>query len=156
MNTATAAAQPTAARGVLTEVVAATATKPGYIVLSIPGSSYQLHLRPVGELAARVGAPGVGKRLVGTITVEARRIDRVQSGGRYVEPVIGRPRRVQGRVTGVDLASGTMTVDAGGAIAVDGLPLPIRCKPTDPRQRADQFAVGEMVSMDVLDGATIG
>lgn len=146
---------PTAARGVLHEIVAATATKPGYIVLAIPGSNYQLHLRPSAELAARLSPANVGKRLVGQISVEARRIDSVRTGGRYIEPVHGRPRRVQGTVTAVDMASGTIIVDAGGATTVDGLPLPVRCRPTDARQRADQFAPGDLVSMDVLDGATI-
>lgn len=143
------------ARGVLDSVVAPTATQAGYVVLAIPGSNYKLHLRPAGAGAGRFGAERVGKRATGRISVEARRIDLVQSGGRYVEPVHGRPRRVQGKVVAVDAGAGVLVVNAGGASAVDGVGLPVRVRPTDQRQNVGQFPVGSLVSMDVLEGATI-
>ncbi len=133
---------PTLARGVLEEIVAPTATKPGYIVLGVPNTNYKMHLRCAEELdAARVG-----KRFIGKITAEARRIDVVQTGGRFVEPVFGRPRRVQGSVVTTDSASNTITVNAG---------VPITVSISDRRQKAEQFEVGQVVSFDVLDGATI-
>mgnify|MGYP001458594714 CR=1 FL=1 len=51
--------QPTQARGTLAQIVEATALKPGYLVLAVPNTSYELHLQPVGG----VGAPSV--RVVG-------------------------------------------------------------------------------------------
>ena len=83
---------------------------------------------------------------MGTITARARRVDTVPSGGKYVEPVIGRPRRVQGRVIGHASGSGgdRLIVDAG---------VPMHFTLTDGRQHPKDFAVGDMVSFDVLDGA---
>ena len=42
---------------------------------------------------------------------EAKRIDVVTTGGRYVEPVYGRPRRVQGTVIAIE--DGAVVVNAG-------------------------------------------
>jgi hypothetical protein len=137
------------ARGVLAQVVDATATKPGYIVFSLPGSSYQLHLIPDGAITSQVG-----KRLIGTITCQARRVDLTRQGGRFVEPLVGRPRRVQGIVIAQDAQAGTITVMAGGASAVDGPGLPVVLKLTDARHSAGQFPIGELVGCDVLDGGT--
>lgn len=131
---------PTLARGVLAELHAATATKPAIAVIEFPNSNYQLHLVPTSQIATPVG-----KRIVGTIRVQARRLDIVDTGGNFVEPVIGRPRRVQGRVVEVDETSNTVIVDAG---------MVIHLSLTDPRQRARQFPKGELVSCDVFDGAT--
>lgn len=131
---------PYLARGVLGSLNAATATKPAYMVLEVPNTSYQIHLLPLGEIKA---APG--KRIVGIINAQARRVDLVKSGGRYVEPVAGRPRRVQGAVIARDASSNTITINAG---------VPIVLKLTDDRQRADQFNEADFVSCDILDGAT--
>jgi hypothetical protein len=130
---------PALARGTLIEHVAASATRPSVVKFGVPNTSYELHLRPVGEIKAQPG-----KRLIGVIRGEARRIDIVTTGGRYVEPVMGRPRRVQGTV--VRHEGGAIVVDAGVAI---------HCTPTDSRQKAEDFAPGTMVSFDMLDGATI-
>lgn len=131
---------PYLARGVLAQIVAPTATRPGHIVLALLDTSYEIHLLPVGPIATPVG-----KRIVGVIRAEARRVDVVKSGGRYVEPVAGRPRRVQGTVVGRDASANTITVNAG---------VPIVLKLTDARQRADQYEDGAFVSCDVCDGAT--
>ena len=87
----------------------------------------------------------VAKRILGTIRVDARRVDRVDTGGKYVEPVYGRPRRVQGRVLLVNDSSRTLVVDAG---------MPIHLHLLDDRQRPGDFAPGDLVSCDVRDGAT--
>lgn len=132
---------PTIARGTLGSVVLASATKPAYITFLVPNTSYEMHLLPtppLSEIKAQVG-----KRLLGTIRAQARRIDVVQTGGQYVEPVMGRPRRVQGTV--IAIAGDSVVVDAGVAI---------HCRPTDARQQAGQFSVGQFVSFDVLDGST--
>lgn len=130
---------PALARGTLIEMMNATATRPALVKFGIPNTSYEMHLRPSGEITAQPG-----KRLIGIIRAEARRIDTVTTGGRYVEPVMGRPRRVQGTV--VRAEAGAIVVDAG---------VSIHCTPTDARQKAEDFAPGTMVSFDVLDGATI-
>lgn len=152
MSTTAPAPTPTIARGTLREIVAPTATKPGYLVFALPGSGYELHLRPVPGPEAIRAQPG--QRLVGTITVQTRRVDLVKAGGRFVEPLVGRPRRVQGTVLAVDAANNSLTLSAGGASAVDGPGLPIVCKLGDARQRAEQFPVGSLVACDVLEGGT--
>jgi hypothetical protein len=129
---------PRLARGVLEETLEPSATRPERLVLSFPNTSYRVHLIPQGKVQTPVG-----KRIIGTIHAKARRIDEVRTGGRYVEPVYGRPRRVQGRVIGTE--AGAVVVDAG---------VPIHCTPTDPRQKAADFQPGQFVSFDVLDGAT--
>lgn len=110
-----------------------------HIVVSIPDTSYQLHLTPTAPVMTKKG-----DRIVGTIRLSARRIDVVQTGGRYVEPVFGRPRRVQGTVIAIE--GDSIVVNAG---------VPIWVQPTDPRQSPGGFQIGQFVSFDALEGATI-
>lgn len=131
---------PTTARGELAESHPAAGANPAHVVLTFPNTNYRTHL-----LAAQPVTTPVGKRILGTIRVQARRVDTVHTGGRYVEPVYGRPRRVQGSVIAADTATRTIVIDAG---------FPIHCELTDARQRADDFQPGQFVSCDVLDGAT--
>ncbi len=137
------------ARGQLYDSFSATATRQAGISFHLPGSQYQLHLRSEGAVTGQVG-----KRIVGVIHASARRVDFTNQGGRFVEPVIGRPRRIQGTVIAHDTAANTITVDCAASAAVDGVGLPIVCKLTDARQKPEQFALGTIVGFDVLDGAT--
>ena len=130
---------PTHPRGNFVANVAETATKPPFVKFSVPNTSYELHLRATGAIAAQPG-----KRLIGLVRAQARRIDITTTGGQFIEPVMGRPRRVQGTVIAV--VNGAVVVDAG---------IPIHCTPTDSRQSADQFSPGQFVGFDVLDGASI-
>ncbi|MFN0011084.1 MAG: hypothetical protein ACKVS8_05495 [Phycisphaerales bacterium] len=152
-SSAAADAALSVARATLAEIVPATATKHAHIVLTLTGSSYALHLRTTPAAADSLAAR-LGKKVSGIITVQARRVDVAGTGGRFIEPLVGRPRRVQGTVLARDTAANTLTLNAAGAAAVDGPSLPILLKLTDARQRADQFAVGVMVGCDVLDGGT--
>ncbi len=131
---------PALARGTLAEIVAATATKPEFVKIAFPNTSYEMHLLPTGPISTPVG-----KRILGTIRAKARRVDTVETGGRYVEPVYGHPRRVQGTVIAADAASNSILVDAS---------IPIHCTLTDARQKAADFQPGQFVSFDVLDGTT--
>jgi len=112
---------------------------PEWIVMRVPGTDYRLRLgvyKPVGV--------AVGKRLVGTIRATARRIDLIGTGGEYVEPVYGEPRRIQGSVLASDATDQTITVKAC---------VPITVK-VGPGQRAEQFPIGAMVSFDALSGTS--
>ena len=111
-----------------------------HFVLEVPNTSYQLHLVPTAPVNV-----AQGKRVVGVIRLQARRVDVVGTGGRYFEPVYGRPRRVQGTVVGVDASANSLTVNAG---------VPVVVTLTDERQQASSFAEGQLVSFDALDGAT--
>ncbi|MFI4915730.1 MAG: hypothetical protein ACIAS6_04395 [Phycisphaerales bacterium JB060] len=129
---------PGLARATFREAIPATATRPAHVRLGFANTSYDLHLLPTSPVKAEPG-----DKVFGTIQARARRIDPVPSGGMYVEPVIGRPRRVQGRIVGH--GSDTIIVDAG---------VPFHCTLTDDRQHAQDFKVGDMVTFAVLDGAS--
>jgi hypothetical protein len=126
------------ARGTLAGLAEATLTKPAMIKFAVPNTSYELYLQPDGAVHANVG-----KRLIGIIKASARRVDVVGTGGQFVEPVFGRPRRVQGTV--VAITPEAIVVDAG---------VTIHLSLTDSRQNPTQFSIGQLVSCDVLDGAT--
>lgn len=127
-------------RAKLLERIDETATTPAFVVIGSANTSYKTHLIPDGEIAAQPG-----KRIEGEIRAEAKRIDVVTSGGRYIEPVFGRPRRVQGSVLAVNAEANTLVIGAG---------FPVVVTPTDKRQSASDFNVGDFVSMDVVRGAT--
>ncbi|GIK20037.1 MAG: hypothetical protein DYG93_06905 [Leptolyngbya sp. PLA2] len=129
---------PRHARGTLLELRPETATKPAFAVITYPNTRYELHLVPRSGITTPPG-----KRIVGTIHALAKRIDEVGTGGRYVEPVAGRPRRVQGIIVAVEPSTNEIVVNAG---------VPIHCRPTDPRQKATDFREGQFVSFDVMEG----
>ncbi len=131
---------PTLARGVFAGVAAATATKPACMTVTFLNTNYEMHLVPAGVIKTEPG-----KRIIGMIRAKARRVDVVQTGGRYLEPVIGRPRRVQGSIIVTNDGRRSIVVDAG---------VPIECELTDDRQKPSDFAAGQFVSFDVMDGAT--
>ncbi len=108
------------------------------LVLGLAGTDYRLHLVVDGGAAIVVG-----KAVVGTICARARRVDVIDAGGRYIEPVYGRPRRVQGSVVAVDAGVNTLTVHGGCAVVCELV----------AGQRAGDFCVGQMVSFDVERGA---
>lgn len=107
------------------------------LTLRLPGTSYQ----PLLTAATR---PTAGEKVAGIVRLKARRMDLPVAGGRYVEPVAGRPRRIQGRVIGVDAAKNEVQVRAGFAVVAT---------PLAP-QKASDFCVGQTVSFDAEPGAT--
>ena len=109
------------------------------VTLEVPETSYRLELLTLKPVDTPVGKP-----IAGTIRVSARRVDVVRTGGRYIEPVFGRPRRVQGRVLSIDGGTNSITVQAG---------VPVVLK-LNRHQRADAFQLDDLVSCDVLPGAT--
>lgn len=111
----------------------------GAFVLKLPGTDYRLHLVPAQGLTV-----AVGQKVTGVIRAQAQRMDVIPAGGRYIEPVFGRPRRVQGRITGGSVQNNAVYLKAGPGLVVT---------PMAP-QRAGDFAVGQMVSFDVRAGAT--
>jgi hypothetical protein len=107
------------------------------VVLSVPGTDYRLHLVPDGTVEA-----AVGKRVRGTIHARALRMHRSDGGGRFIEPIYGAPRIVSGTVTAVDEDANRLLVDVSVPMWVEMHEL----------QRADEFAVGELVNFYVESG----
>lgn len=127
--------EPGVVHGVLLEQDAQTA------VIALPGTDYRLSLT-----IARPIEPGVNQRVSGRIIARAKRLDTTRGGGRFIEPIYGRPRRVQGVVTATESSSQSVTVRC--APGCD-----IVCKLTSPGQTTDQFAIGQMVGCDLEKGA---
>lgn len=130
--TTSAAPAPQLARGVLA------AAAPDRITFGIPGTDYQLHLAVRGPLGTHAG-----KRLVGTIRVQARRADVVKTGGRFIEPVMGRPRRIQGEVAAVDPTARAIIVRSVVPVVAA----------LDAHQSPDMFRIGDLVAFDAAPGA---
>ena len=130
----TTATNPNLATGVATNIT------DDSFSLAIPGTDYRILL----QTTTRLNAPE-GKRVSGVITAQARRIDKIRGGGAFLEPMEDRPRRAQGRVRAIDKARQTITVHTGAA--------PIVLK-TNDAQRAEDFEIGEMVTLAVKPGAS--
>ena len=111
-----------------------------HIELAISDSDYRLHLVTDSPINANVG-----DRVIGTIHVRAKRVDITGTGGRFIEPIYGRPRRLQGRIVGGDVTDNHIFVACGATVIVTF---------TDSRQNADDFDIGQIVGFDIERGAT--
>jgi len=112
----------------------------GTITLAKPGTNYALELVTLEPVAKPAGA-----KIRGEIRVQAARMDVIASGGKYIEPVAGPPRRVAGRIVEVDARANLVIVDVG--------PFTVVCTP-HPLQKASKFAVDQMVTMGIRPGAS--
>lgn len=110
------------------------------IALSFHGTNYQLHLTAAGLS----GALTAGRRARGRIEASALRMHRATAGGRFIEPVYGHPRIVQGAVVEVDEAGNRLLLDVG-------VPMWVRPPANQP---AATFKPGEMLNFLVQSGAT--
>lgn len=112
----------------------------GTITLAKPGTNYALELVALEPVSKPVGA-----KIRGEVRVQAARMDVIASGGKYIEPVAGPPRRVAGRIVEIDARANLVVVDAG--------PFTVVCTPHE-LQKASKFAVDQMVTMGVRPGAS--
>ena len=110
------------------------------LTLKLPGTHYRLELVPAGKKEGL----SKGDTAHGVIRCQSQRIDIAATGGRFVEPCVGRPRRIQGRVIGGSAARNEIHVSAGAYLVVT---------PMSP-QRAADFTVGQLVMFDAHAGAT--
>ncbi|MDZ4755323.1 MAG: hypothetical protein SGJ11_12625 [Phycisphaerae bacterium] len=110
------------------------------IVVSIPGTDYRLHLRP--SVPASSIAAQEGKRIRGRVRGRALRIHGAAAGGRFIEPIYGHPRIVQGTVAVVDDRLNRLLVDMVIPVWLD----------LAEGQRATEFSVGQTVNMYVESG----
>lgn len=112
----------------------------GTVTIAKPETNYALEL-VVDEPVTRA----VGEKVRGEVRVNAARMDVIETGGKYIEPVDGPPRRVAGRIVEIDGAANLVIVDAG--------PFNVVCTP-HPLQKASKFRVDQMVTMGVKPGAS--
>ena len=83
----------------------------------------------------------VGKWVSGSIHAPARKIDVVSEGGNYVEPLFGRPRRMQGLVLRQNVAENSLIVQTAYETTAQ-LPL---------QQQAADYPAGSRVGWDNAD-----
>jgi hypothetical protein len=131
----------------------------GMVTLKVPSMNYRNSFMVKGATGADLGAREVetrgkpapltatgpvlkaGERVSGRIVAPAWKVDRVEMGGNYVEPLVGRPRRMQGMVLAVDGAKNELTVQVGYEVTVK---LP-------EKYRASDYQVGERVGWDNVE-----
>lgn len=110
------------------------------IVVGLAGTQYRLHLlvdQPIGQ--------EIGKRLTGQIRCSVWKVDFVNAGGgSFIEPIYGRPRRVQGPVVHKLTDINALVIDCCGCPVVGLLP---------ERWKAAEIQIGTRVGLDVHDGA---
>lgn len=114
----------------------------GEVVLSLPGTSYRLHLKPTVSAAAITTE--IGKRIRGVVRGKAQRMHLAAAGGRFIEPVYGHPRIVQGTVLAVDTAANRLLIEMVIPAWLD----------VAEGQKASEFAPGTLVNMYVESGMT--
>lgn len=110
----------------------------GRVTLGIPKTEYRLDV----ATAAALPASALGRRSTGRLVGRALRLHPASAGGRFIEPVDGHPRIVQGSVLAVDAATRGILIDAV-------VPMWLR---TADDQPLEQFALGAMVNCYVESG----
>lgn len=81
------------------------AIEDGVVTLKTPNNNY----RNSFKLADGVTLTH-GQRVTGTIHAPAWKVDHVELGGNYVEPLFGRPRRMQGTILSIHTDTNELTV----------------------------------------------
>ncbi len=109
----------------------------GMVTVRVPGMNYQNTFQLAGDAAGLT----VGERVRGTIHAPAWKVDRVDLGGNYVEPLYGRPRRMQGTILGVNVATNELTVQVGYEVTMK---MPAKYSAAD-------YQVGERVGWDNIE-----
>jgi hypothetical protein len=113
------------------------------IVFAPANTNYELRLAAEGTLD---GAQ-VGVMIDARIRAAAKKLWTVPSGGNFIEPIFGPPRRIQGRIRYLDEQQ--MVVQAGTSIIVT--------LPTDPAAYdlvRGPLTLGTLVNVSALPGAT--
>lgn len=78
-----------------------------HVVLAPPGNSYEIRLVPTMPVGA-----SVGQRVSGRIEASALSVHRASGGGRFIEPIMGEPRIIAGRVLDIDVEASRIMVDS--------------------------------------------
>ncbi len=108
-----------------------------HIVVGIAGTQYRMHLAVAEPVTAEVG-----KRIAGHIIAQVWKVDFVSTGGAYIEPVYGKPRRIQGNVIGKTTGTNALIVEVASCPFVAQLP---------DRWQAADIPPGTDVGLDIPD-----
>lgn len=117
--------------------------KPGSVVFLPSNTNYELHLQTPGTT---YDGP-VDEPIEAMIRLQARKVYTVPSGGNFIQPIVGPPRIVQGRVRHVE--EGRLVVQAGTVFVVE---LPPSDDAIDLAR--GPIGAGSLVNVVALPGAT--
>lgn len=106
-----------------------------HVELSIPATSYRLRLASSSPISQPLG-----KRIPGIVRCNVWKVDLVSAGGDYIEPVFGKPRRIQGHVIAKSADSIVIRVCGTPFLGI----LSDHCKLTP-----DLIPIGSRVGMDI-------
>jgi hypothetical protein len=112
------------------------ALQDGLVTLAVPHSNYKNSFQLAGG-----SLPAPGQKVKGTIHAPAWKAEAVELGGNYVEPLYGRPRRMQGTILSVNAAANELTVQVGYEVTVK---LPEKYKAAD-------YQVGSRIGWDNVE-----
>jgi len=130
-----------AARDTCSLVLESVRADTGEIELGVPGTEYRLFLRCAVD-PATLRPAGPGRRVRGSIHGQALKLFRAHAGGRFIEPLWGHPRIVQGTVVDADAAANRLLVDM---VVPAWLSL-------EPGQTVSEFPRGTLVNMYLASG----
>lgn len=88
------------------------------VVLAVDHCDYRLDLALPPQCRSTDLAGKLGARITGTIHAKALRMHQARAGGRFIEPLEGKPRIVQGFVLAVDEPGNRVLLDCGALIWV--------------------------------------
>jgi hypothetical protein len=111
------------------------ATDGHVVTCAVPHTQYE-HAFEVGDPAV-LGAPG--HRVYGEVYATARKVEPVDVGGNFSEPIAGRPSHMQGAVLSVDPQQHELVVQVGYPVHVM----------MPPEQDPAAFHAGDHVSFDL-------
>ncbi len=113
----------------------------GCIVIRPVSTEYALTF----DLPAKTACPvAVGSRIEGNIRARAQKMHHAHGGGEFIEPLIGSPRIVQGKIREIDLA--------GNALLIEAI-VPMWVSLT-ASQAAAEMELGALMNFYVESGAT--
>ncbi|MEC8560567.1 MAG: hypothetical protein VXY94_10875 [Planctomycetota bacterium] len=118
------------------------------VVLGVHGTDYLLELTPtVTGDAFPAPRSRRNRRIRGTISGWALKMHRAEAGGRFIEPVHGTPRIVQGTVYEVDAPNNRLLMDVV-------VPMWITLDSATTGQFASQFAPGDLLNFYLAPGTS--
>lgn len=110
------------------------------VTVTLGGTNYALSLKACGTVR-----PTPQGRLSGVIRLPVWKVDEVSAGGgAYIEPIYGKPRRVQGRIASVDESDNSVTLQVGACPVVAMIPA---------RWPVGGMKIGTVIAVDILEGA---
>ena len=118
------------------------------VVLGVHGTDYLIELAPTVP-SDEFPAPrsSRNRRIRGTVAGRALKMHHAEAGGRFIEPVHGRPRIVQGTVFEVDAPNDRLLMDVV-------VPMWITLDTATTGQSASEFSPGDLLNFYLEPGTS--